>query len=167
MVPNKMNPTTPESSTGPQVPALLENEAVHKHLDILQGIIERLAGNASSCKNWCITLVSGAVVLSFTADLKVNHEVIYHLAYALIVIFWLLDSYYHALERAFRSQSNQLVRSIHAGTCDPARILVIESHKGVWKTVGLTLRAAVSSPATGGFYLILAAAVFLTNWLCH
>ena len=145
---------------------LLENEAVHKHLDILQGIIERLAGNASSCKNWCITLVSGAVVLSFTADLKVKVEVVYHLAYALIIIFLLLDSYYHALERAFRMQSNELIRSIHNGTCTSAKILVIESHKGAWKTVGLTLRAAVSSPATGGFYLILAGAVFLTNWLC-
>ena len=162
-----MDTPAPEPSGTPNIPPLLENEAVHKHLDILQGIIERLAGNASSCKNWCITLVSGAVVLSFTADLKVKVDVVYHLAYALIVIFLLLDSYYHALERAFRTQSNQLVRSIHAGTCDPSKILVIESHKGALKTVGLTMRAAVSSPATGGFYLILAGAVFLTNWLCH
>lgn len=162
-----MDTPTPEPSDDAKIPALLENEAVHKHLDILQGIIQRLAGNASSCKNWCITLVSGAVVLSFTADLKVKPEVVYHLAYALIVIFLLLDSYYHALERAFRAQSNQLVRTIHNGACNPSKILVIESHKGAWKTVGLTLRAAVSSPATGGFYLILAGAVFLTDWLCH
>jgi hypothetical protein len=162
-----MDTPTPEPSGGPKIPEPLENEAVHKHLDILQGIIERLAGNASSCKNWCITLVSGAVVLSFTADLKVNAEGIYHLAYALIIIFLLLDSYYHALERAFRIQSNQLVLSIHNGTCDGSKILVIESHKGVWKIVALTLRAAVSSPSTGGFYLILAGSVFLTNWLCH
>lgn len=150
----------------PPIPELLGNEAVHKHLDILQGIIERLAGNASTCKNWCITLVSGAVVLSFTADLKVKQEVVYHLAYALIGIFLLLDAYYHALERAFRDQSNSMVRSIHAGTFDTQRLLVITSHKGVWKTIGLTLKAAVSSPCTGGFYLILAATVFLANWLC-
>jgi len=162
-----MQSPAPESSPDSGIPKLLENEAVHKHLDILQGIIERLAGNASTCKNWCITLVSGAVVLSFTADLKVKQEVVYHLAYALIVIFLLLDSYYHALERAFRDQSNGLVRSIHKGGFDPAKLLVIVSHKGVWKTIGLTLRASVTSPSTGGFYLILAATLFLANWLCH
>jgi hypothetical protein len=148
------------------IPPLLENSAVQKHLDILQGIIERLAGNASTCKNWCITLVSGAVVLSFTADLKVKPEVVYHLAYALIAIFLLLDSYYHALERFFRDQSNALVRSIHEGSFRPADLLVIVSHKGILKTIAFTLRASVTSPSTGGFYLILAGVVFLANWLC-
>lgn len=162
-----MNAPAQESSPDSGIPKLLENEAVQKHLDILQGIIERLAGNASSCKNWCITLVSGAVVLSFTADLKVKPDVVYHLAYALIVIFLLLDSYYHALERSFRNQSNAMVRSIHKGSFDPTRLLVIVSHKGAWKTIALTLRASVTSPSTGGFYLILAATVFLANWLCH
>lgn len=162
-----MEAPAPESSPDNGIPKLLENEAVHKHLDILQGIIERLAGNASTCKNWCVTLVSGAVVLSFTADLKVKPEVVYHLAYALIVIFLLLDSYYHALERFFRDQSNAMVKSIHKGSFDLSKLLVIVSHKGAWKTMALTLRAAVSSPSTGGFYLILAGTVFLTNWLCH
>lgn len=162
-----MESASPDSSAQTGINPLLENEAVHKHLDILQGIIERLAGNASSCKNWCVTLVSGAIVLSFTADLKVKPEVVYHLAYALVVIFLLLDSYYHALERFFRDQSNALVRSIHKGSFNPDKLLVIESHKGGWKTFRFTLRAAVTSLSTGGFYLILAAMVFLSNWLCR
>ena len=95
-----------------------------------------------------------------------KQDVVYHLAYALIAIFLLLDSYYHALERAFRDQSNSMVRSIHAGSFDTKRLLVITSHKGILKTIGLTLRAAVSSPCTGGFYFILAGTVFLANWLC-
>jgi hypothetical protein len=162
-----MGSQNPELSPDNGIPKLLENEAVQKHLDILQGIIERLAGNASTCKNWCVTLVSGAVVLSFTADLRVKPEVVYHLAYALIAIFLLLDSYYHALERFFRDQSNAMVRAIHKGHFDPSKLLVIVSHKGAWKTMVLTLRAAITSPSTGGFYLILAATVSLTNWLCH
>ncbi len=162
-----MEAKTPDPTPNKGISPLLENEAVHKHLDILQGIIERLAGNASSCKNWCITLVSGAIVLSFTADLKVKPEIVYHLAYALVGIFLLLDSYYHALERFFRDQSNALVRSIHKGGFNPDKLLVIESHKGGWKTFGYTMRAAVTSLSTGGFYLILAATVFLADWLCH
>jgi hypothetical protein len=155
----------PAPSPDSEIPKLLENETVLKHLDILQGIIGRLAGNASTCKNWCITLVSGAIVLSFSAELKVKPEVVFHLAYALIGIFLLLDSYYHALERFFRDQSNALVRSIHQGGFTPGKLLVIESHKGGWRTLGYTLRAAGTSLSTGGFYLILAATVFLTNWL--
>lgn len=163
-----MIPSVIEEVRTKAIDPVLENPAVHKHLEILQGIIDRLAGNASSCKNWSITLVSGALVLSLTAELRegVQKEVIFHLAYAIVGIFLLLDSYYHALERFFRTQSNTLIKSIHAGNFNPAKLLVIESHKGGLLTLGYTLKAACTSLSTGGFYGILAAAVFLTSRLC-
>lgn len=160
-----MTDPQPESAPPAGVPELLSNEAVHKHLDILQGIIERLAGNASTCKNWCITLVSGAVVLSFTDELKADPAVVFKLAYALTAVFWLLDSYYHALERTFRGMSNQLVLSIHAGTLNPKELLVITSQGGFWATVALTAHAAFTSFSTIGFYFVLGAATFAADRL--
>jgi hypothetical protein len=160
-----MTDSQPPSTPAAAIPELLNSEAVHKHLDILQSIIERLAGNASTCKNWCITLVSGAVALSFTDELKAQPIVVFRIAYGLTAVFWLLDSYYHALERAFRDQSNQLIRSIHNGTFVAKKLLVIVSQGGFWTTLGLTARAAFTSFSTIGFYLILGAAIFAAEQL--
>ena len=35
-----------------------ESSAVQKHLEIMQGVITRMAENSRSCKVWCVTLVA-------------------------------------------------------------------------------------------------------------
>ena len=40
-----------------------ESPAVHAHLTILQGVIQRMAENSRSCKVWCVTLVAATLVL--------------------------------------------------------------------------------------------------------
>ena len=40
-----------------------ESSAVQKHLEIMQGVIFRMAENSRSCKVWCVTLVSAILVL--------------------------------------------------------------------------------------------------------
>ena len=37
---------------------VLENSAVQAHISMLQGIINRMAGNSANCKNWTVTLVA-------------------------------------------------------------------------------------------------------------
>lgn len=37
--------------------------SVQAHLQIIQAVINRMAGNSSSCKTWCITLVSAILVV--------------------------------------------------------------------------------------------------------
>ena len=36
----------------------VESSAVQKHLEIMQGVITRMAENSRSCKVWCVTLVA-------------------------------------------------------------------------------------------------------------
>ena len=33
-----------------------ESSAVQKHLEIMQGVIQRMGENSRSCKVWCVTL---------------------------------------------------------------------------------------------------------------
>ena len=40
-----------------------ESSAVQKHLEIMQGVINRMAENSRSCKVWCVTLVAATLVL--------------------------------------------------------------------------------------------------------
>ena len=47
-----------------QEPALNHNSAaVQKHLEMVQGVIARMAENSRACKLWCVTLVSAVLVL--------------------------------------------------------------------------------------------------------
>ncbi len=69
-----------------------------KHLEILQSTIQRMAGNGFVIKGWGVTLLTAIL----GATLKDGRA-----AYALygmvpIAMFWLLDGYFLALERAFR-----------------------------------------------------------------
>ena len=85
-----------------------ESSAVQKHLEIVQGVIQRMAENSRSCKVWCVTLVSAVLVLVARTE-KPEYALI-----ALIpsVLFLILDTYYLALERGFRASYESFVRKM-------------------------------------------------------
>lgn len=70
-----------------------------KHLELIQGIINRMTLNSFMIKGWCITLVSAIFVL---ADKSANIKIII-IAYISTIVFWILDSYFLYQERLFRS----------------------------------------------------------------
>ena len=82
----------------------VESSAVQKHLEIMQGVIQRMAENSRSCKVWCVTLVSAILVLVARTG-KADHALI---ALAPTVLFYVLDAYYLGLERRFRNSYERL-----------------------------------------------------------
>ncbi len=101
--PNNQQPSIP--------PADPESGAVQNYLNILQGIISRMANNSGNCKTWCITLVSALLVVIVDKG-KINYVWI---ALIPIVLFGFLDAYYLGLERAFCETYNDFVKRMHAG----------------------------------------------------
>ncbi len=87
----------------------VESSAVQKHLEIMQGVIQRMADNSRSCKVWCVTLVSAILVLVARTG-KAEHALI---ALAPTVLFYVLDAYYLALERGFRRSYERFVGKLH------------------------------------------------------
>lgn len=88
-----------------------DSQSVQSHLSILQNVIQRMASNSASSKAWCITLVSAILVI--VAD-KGKPQ------YALIaiiptVLFFVLDTYYLALENGFRNSYNDFITKLHKG----------------------------------------------------
>ncbi len=73
------------------------NEKKLKHLEFIQGVINRLGNNSFFAKGWCITIVAALTALSSGTK---NQYIL--IAYIPIFIFWLLDSYYLWQERLFR-----------------------------------------------------------------
>ena len=96
-----------------------ESPAVHKHLEIMQGVINRMAENSRSCKVWCVTLVAAILVLVARTG-EPQHALI---ALVPALLFLFLDSYYLALERAFIASQNAFVAKLHAGELEPARFI--------------------------------------------
>ena len=86
-----------------------ESAAVQKHLEIMQGVINRMAENSRSCKVWCVTLVAAILVLVARTG-QADHALI---ALGPTVLFYVLDAYYLSLERAFRKTYGSFVRKLN------------------------------------------------------
>jgi hypothetical protein len=86
-----------------------ESAAVQNYLNILQGVITRMATNSSNCKNWCITIVS-AIVVAIADKAKPDYAFI---ALIPVILFCFLDAYYLAQERAFRKTYTEFVKKLH------------------------------------------------------
>ena len=99
----------------------IESPSVHIYLSHLQAIISRMAGNSTSCKTWCITLIS--VITVFAAD-KGQPDTVW-MALIPLGLFFLLDSYYLGLERLFRSFYNEFVGRLHAGLATQGDLFVL------------------------------------------
>lgn len=69
------------------------------HLEMVQGIINRMGSNSFSLKGWAVTLVAGIFALA-AKDANLRFFLV---AYIPIVVFWGLDAYYLQQERKFRS----------------------------------------------------------------
>lgn len=82
---------------------MYEISSVQLHLQMLQDVINRMASNSANAKTWCITLVSAIIILA--AD-KENPQVIEYTLLP-VIMFYILDVYYLAYEKAFRALYNK------------------------------------------------------------
>ncbi len=131
--------------------------AVRTHLEIMQGVVNRMAGNSRSCKVWCVTLVAAVLVLVARTG-EPQHALI---ALAPTLLFLVLDTYYLALERSFIKSQNEFVAKLHRGKLSSTDVYrVIPAGMGL----GLVARC-LGSVSVWLFYPLVAATVLLAWWL--
>lgn len=70
-----------------------------KHLEFLQGTINRMANNLFLLKGWTVTLIAALFVLSA----KDSSRAYALIAYFAALVFWILDGYFLSQERRFRA----------------------------------------------------------------
>jgi len=70
-----------------------------KHLEMIQGIVNRLANNSFLLKGWSVTIVAGLLALSIATREKIA---LIYIAFLPIFVFWILDGYFLWQERLFR-----------------------------------------------------------------
>ena len=134
-----------------------DSSDIHAHLSIMQGVIQRMAENSRSCKLWCVTLVSA--VLFFVAR-SGNPE---HTLIALIplLLFLILDTYYLALERAFRTSYGTFIEKTHAQELTYSDLYIVAPSGSV---ASHFLRSLLSF-SIYIFYVPLALTMMLVWWL--
>jgi len=77
-----------------------DDERTLKHLELIQGVINRLGGNSFAIKTWAVGIISAILVLGVERQLRRGLILI---ALVPALVFWLLDAYYLRQERLFRS----------------------------------------------------------------
>ncbi len=75
-------------------------ESVLRHLEMIQGVIDRMARNSFLLKGWAVTLLAATMWLSARMPDTIFPFVA--IALFLIAVFWGLDGYYLRQERLFR-----------------------------------------------------------------
>ena len=125
------------------------------YISITQSVIQRMAANSTSCKAWCITLVSAILVI--VAD-KGRPQ------YALIaiiptILFLALDTYYLSLEKMFRHSYNSFIEKLHSGKVVAADLYAVSPSGHTFKTLYSSLRSFSIWP----FYLSLLVMIWLVK----
>lgn len=86
------------------------------HLQMIQGVIDRMAGNLFYLKGWAITLLAALFAIS-RSEILSSDSWSTILLIVLLFLFWILDGYFLSLERCFRDLYNK-VRKIDENSID-------------------------------------------------
>jgi len=73
-------------------------ESKLKHLEMIQGVINRMAANSFLLKGWSVTLISALFALAA----KDTNQLFIYLAYFPCVAFWSLDGFFLWQEKMYR-----------------------------------------------------------------
>jgi len=135
-----------------------DSNSVQAYLNILQGIIARMATNSANCKTWCVSLVS-VILLVVTFKNKANYSWITLIP---IALFFLLDSYYLGQERSFRDLYNEFVSNLHSGNAEINQLFVLKPLKGI--NAVNSLFASSLSFSIYPFYLTLVFTIIIARF---
>ncbi len=75
----------------------MKSENKIRHLEMIQGVINRMSSNSFMLKGWSVTLVAGIFALAA----KDTDKLYFLVSYVPVIIFWILDSYYLLQERLY------------------------------------------------------------------
>lgn len=86
----------------------LGDPGVTEHIEMLQGIINRMAANSANCKTWAITLIVAVFALSDTDGWQR-----FFICLGATLLFFLLDCFYLGLERRFIGMQRSFVNHLY------------------------------------------------------
>ena len=106
-----------------------------KHLELIQGVVNRLSTNSFLLKGWSVVLISALFALSAAGS---NRAFVF-LAYLPAIVFWGLDGYFLWQERLFRALYDR-VRATDEDAIDFSMdISIVKYTVAAWPAVTLSI----------------------------
>ena len=127
-----------------------DDSARQHHLSMIQGIVDRLAGNSAQMKNWTVAILAALLLFSQAAADGEDRVFAGIAMLVLTLVFWWLGGYYLKKERQFRHLYDK-VRQI-----DPAQIDYSMDVLEFEKRDNCRYFRLLSSPSLSLFYATLA-----------
>lgn len=76
----------------------IDNAVIHKEIDLIQSIINRMAQNSFMLKGWVITIFVAVIALNVQTERFIQNLTLSIFPLA----FWYIDAYYLYIERKYR-----------------------------------------------------------------
>ena len=132
-----------------------EKSDVQHFISYLEGIINRMASNSANCKNWLLAILAGCMAMQAATE-KI------WLAYPIVILFCLLDSYYLGLEKYYRDKMRNFVEEARKDGNQYLENLYKFEERTVSDDFNAVL-SGLSSFATWPFYGVIIAIVVLID----
>lgn len=93
----------------------MDNNNLHKEIDLIQNCINRMARNSFMLKGWAISVL--AVVLALTAD-RLNPLFLFCSVFIPLLCFWYLDAFFLRTEKMYRKMYEWVLKERKEGRMD-------------------------------------------------
>lgn len=133
----------------------LESSAVQGYLSMLQGIINRMAGNSSSCKTWTATLVAAQLALLVGKPIQLHVLWVCLIPVLPVLALCFLDCYYLGLERITIDIQRDFLKSLSMDSEVYINKLYDVSSLGDKKRQRKEAKKAIRSYSIWPFYLLI------------
>ena len=89
----------------------MDTEVLHKEIDLIQGVINRMASNSFVLKGWLISLIAVVLALSKDSLFSCNAIFVCSILCFPILVFWYLDAFYLHKEKCFRALYEWVIKN--------------------------------------------------------
>jgi len=89
----------------------MDNEVLHKEIDLIQGVINRMASNSFMLKGWLISLIAVVLALSKDSLFSCNAIFVCSILCFPILIFWYLDAFFLHREKCYRALYEWVIKN--------------------------------------------------------
>lgn len=89
----------------------MDKEVLHKEIDLIQGVINRMASNSIMLKGWLISLIAVVLALSKDSLFYCNAFFVCSILCFPILIFWYLDAFFLHREKCYRALYEWVIKN--------------------------------------------------------
>jgi len=80
----------------------MDKEILHKEIDLIQSVINRMANNSFLLKGWLISIIAVVLALSKDSIISKNDYAIFIVMLLPTLTFWYLDAFFLHKEKCYR-----------------------------------------------------------------